>query len=488
MKKFFAGLFIGLSLLAIIVPSWILAESNNTGRFALIAISPGKIASLCVDVDGSSILNSLQTTGFEPKQDDSGFIFSLIGVNAPRSTDPASAQNFWGFWTGQDQLQFSTLGPAKVVGQADTRYVFNLGDGSMPTNVPNFTSVCPPSSLAPTLPSQPNQPSATPQTPAVPTQNTLDLGSSFTYLRNNYNQVAPNGQDWIALALGTNGQTSPTNTTSSSETLDLARNILAKASQGTDRQALISKLESNFSNNQFGEANQINNDMFAVLAVQSTDPSWLTSHSGVFQTLAASQRQDGSFGFSTTSDADVDLTAAALWSLKLAPQNENTAVNKAFGYLEKAKHSDGSFGFTVGATSNIPSTSWASIAYTAFGKDDSTTITYLKNARQADGTWFFGGQSDVLSTAYAVMALAQKPLPILMTNMPTNSPISSTPTSTPTSSGSINSRASQLVVQSTTPFETFSQTACSASASASATANGQNATASASATASCSTN
>lgn len=473
MKKYLLAL---LFLVGAISPILVIRAASTD--FALVAISPIGQKAVCVKQPQANILEALSTQGFQPKQDDTGFIYSLIGYDGPLSSESAAQSAFWGFWIGNN-FSFSNLGPAQVKPEAGQLYLFNFGDGSKPTVNISYEDVCKPEPT-PTPSTQSPIPSPT----TLPATNQSDLSASWQYLRAGYSAQAVGNQDWAALALGSHGQGIETSSSDSESVLSLSRNVLARAAQGLDRTTQVNKIKNSYSNNQFGDPALINDDIFAVLALQSTDVGWLKDRQSVFDTIISSQRSNGSFGFSKGGDGDVDMTAAAIWSLVYKQVGPTNAINKADAYLAGSQNSDGGFGFKPNTNSNVASTSWALLAERALGSSNPTAENYLLSNKQSGGYWLFSGEPSYLNTAYAVLALSGKKMPIvgIKSSNPPPLPVPApNPQSHTVPQKKVRQKATSDVIS-----ESFSNSiTCSASANASASATGGNASASASATAIC---
>ncbi len=347
--------------------------------------------------------------------------------------------------------------------------------------------------------------------PILGTRAQTPISEALAYLQNHYSEQGAGSRDWAAIGLGENNISVPVSAPDTSSLLGKERNVLARAAQGENRSSEVDAIKSTYQNNQFGDPYLINDDIFGVLAVASTDQSWLNSNQGVFTTIASSQRSDGSFGFSTNGNGDGDITAAAIWTLSLASSRPSTALTTAAAFLHNCQNTDGGFGVLPGQASSIATSSWAMIAQTTLGEDASAVRNYLFANQQSGGYWLQGSEPNYLNTAYAVMGLSGQKLPFV--NRPASgnppaagnqNPNTTAPTAKPATSPKVNSpspavqsptASSQLpapvakkpvrrqVIRTTATTQTF--ITCSASASASASASGDSATASASASTSC---
>jgi len=346
---------------------------------------------------------------------------------------------------------------------------------------------------------------ALPFLPALATA--TDLTDSINYLESHYSQQSAAARDWGAMALGSVGQKVTTPALDSTDVLDTARHVLGQAAQDNISPNLVTSIENSYSQDQFGDPDLINDDIFATLAVVANDPVWLKDHQAVFTTISDSQRANGSFGFSRIGDGDTDMTAAAIWALTSASSYPVDPINKAFTYLASSQNNDGGFGYQAGAASNVASSSWVMLAYTALGKDSHKIQNYLISQKQVGGYYLNGNQIDFLNTAYALMALSGQKMPIHFFVKPAVTPsLEPTKTSSPQQPSLKPSVSPKPSTNSQQPAATPSQKkvnsrpaakkqpsiiddtptiACSASASASASASGDNSSASASASASC---
>ncbi len=277
------------------------------------------------------------------------------------------------------------------------------------------------------------------------------------------------------MALGANGKSVNVSNTSSSAVTSIARVALAKQAQGQSIANETAKLKDTFDGQQFGDKNLVNDDIFAALAIAGSDKAWLSKHPRAFAFIADSQRANGSFGYAVSGSGDVDMTAAALWALRLSSGYQSTKT-AAKSYLLSAQNNDGGFGYQADQPSNVPSSAWATIGLRAVGSDVSKAVRYLNKTRQSDGSWKFGQTKSFLATSYAVLALSGKLLPI--SSVETGVSPSPTPTTEKTSDQNPSTTRSKKVY-----YRAVTIHGCTATASASASASAGNGYASASASA-----
>lgn len=494
-----------LLMLGLATASPYLSHADSVATFALVASDPDRAMARCVALPQASLLAALQANSFNPLQDSSGFIYSLIGYAGPQSSDPASQQAFWSLWQlNGSRYQFSQVGPTEIQPQAGMVYAFQFGNGQTPPPVLTYDQVCHPSTPTP-LPSTPKPTvSSIPVIAAAPTATTQpaaspDLTTALQYLRSHYATQSVDYQDWAAIALGLNGQAIAPPDVSPTDVLSLARHALALETQHRDARSVVTRLEDQYHDGQIGPTHLINAEIFSVLAIAGQDPSWLASHSQVFADIGRSQRSDGSFGFAATGASDADTTAAAIWALRLGGASSQATIAKAFDYLMRAQNSDGGLGYMPGQPSNIDTSAWTAIAFTSTGRSNAKLLSYITAGEQGDGAWRYDNRVSYLASAYAVMALARQPLPTAAVPQVTSTPASqSSPGTNSTISPMPPSEASQstvAIIKKPTPVSstglrahssaTAAAVACRASAVATAVATGGAASASAMASSGC---
>lgn len=233
---------------------------------------------------------------------------------------------------------------------------------------------------------------------------------------------------------------------------DLERTILAalagkKNPRSFGDKDLVSLLLTTSQNGQIGDPSLTNDDIFGILAllasgVPATDPVVASS----LTTLANSQRASGGFSWSTSGgNGDSNNTATAIQALQLAKSRGwtgNYNLDAAVNYLKSTQNTDGGFSYLPGQTSDAASTSWAINGIVATGqnpadwvKEGNTPYSYLLSLQANNGgiRWTTNETPDILTTAYAAIALAGKALPVaIVATEPSPSP-SPSPTPSPSS-------------------------------------------------------
>ncbi len=190
-----------------------------------------------------------------------------------------------------------------------------------------------------------------------------------------------------------------------------------------------------------GEEGWVNSHMWSILALSSVGydipnkekaREWMLNH----------QNEDGGFGWIEGTASDSDDTGVALQTLVLLGEDpaNSIAIKNALDYLKTCQEEDG--GFNCGddwmaADTNSASTSWGLQGLIASGEDitgekwtinGNNPVSYLLSLQNNDGS--FNWKKDVISspvtmTAYAILALAQKPFPVNIDHYSNNNPVAS---------------------------------------------------------------
>ncbi|MEA1961915.1 MAG: S-layer homology domain-containing protein [Bacillota bacterium] len=175
-----------------------------------------------------------------------------------------------------------------------------------------------------------------------------------------------------------------------------------------------------------GEEGFINSHMWSILALLS-DGEKIPQQQQSLQWLIECQNEDGGFGWYKDVDSDADDTAVAIQAMVLLGEEpaKSTAINDAFAYLKSCQQDEGGFstGWT-GTRSNANTDSWVLQALIAAGEDPegerwtvkgNDVISHLLSLQSSSGQflWMSDQSSAPLNTtAFAIMALAGKALPV----------------------------------------------------------------------------
>jgi hypothetical protein len=255
-----------------------------------------------------------------------------------------------------------------------------------------------------------------------------DLSSAVNYLQNQ------GGDAWVTQALVVAGATTPSveylKSVSGTQTNDYAKTILALAATGKNPNTFgnidyVAKLKTYYDGNQFGDANLLNDDLWAILALAAVGDKDTAEVASAKNYLIAKQNADGGWGYSLTSGSDTNDTAAAIMALIASGVSaSDAAITKALSYLQTTQNADGGWGWVAGSPSDSGSDAWVIAALNKLGqnaatwkKGDNNPVAHLWSLQDSDGGfwWVAPGSSDFNNkamTAYAVIALAGKSFPV----------------------------------------------------------------------------
>lgn len=140
--------------------------------------------------------------------------------------------------------------------------------------------------------------------------------------------------------------------------------------------------------------------------------------------LLAQQNIDGGFGWAVGGDSDPDSTGVAITALVILGETPGSSpIKRAIKYLNNQQEAHGGFSSSLNKA-NSASNAWAIQGLLAAGentregqwnKQGNNPYNYLKSLQNPQGyfEWMENRQaSPVLMTAYAIMALAEKPFPV----------------------------------------------------------------------------
>lgn len=198
---------------------------------------------------------------------------------------------------------------------------------------------------------------------------------------------------------------------------DLENRIIALSAAGEDTTNLHDELQTFHADNQIGNKQFLNDDMFGIIAIKAADDATLKSMAqDGLDYLIAHQNADDGFGFATAdffgnccSASEIDMTSAAIVAMdaaeKLQLTNPDLASSKAdaVDYLRIKQNPDGSFNAFGFASAD--STSWALIAFNVIGESVRSEALLARNwlisNQNLDGS--FG--SGTFTTPHAIIAL-----------------------------------------------------------------------------------
>lgn len=197
---------------------------------------------------------------------------------------------------------------------------------------------------------------------------------------------------------------------------DYEKRILAITAQGNDprtfgNEDFVAKLKTFYDGNQIGRSSLLNDDIFGLLALMSAGEIGTITYK-VSEFLQSKQNSDGGWGYSLTSGSDSNMTAMAVTALSKLSKSVSAGVS----YLLKCQNADGGFSYIPGQTSDGASTAWVIMGLRAAGQSiPVSAINFLNSLQTSNGSfkWMPGDSGGSgLVTAYAVIALAGKTLPV----------------------------------------------------------------------------
>ncbi len=250
---------------------------------------------------------------------------------------------------------------------------------------------------------------------------TFDVEKAFSFLVKNQKTNGSFGEDlytdWVAVAFGANKESNASlkelikTDSVSSDLMEYLRRSMALMSLGVNPQTgfkndLMQKILSEYTDEQFGDSDLYNDDIFAVLVLSNFGFQYEDERiKNSINFIIESQSGDGSWG-------GVDLTAAAAQALKNYSGNDkvDSSIEKAKNYLKSSKRNDGSW------NDNVYTTAWAMLGVTSFGEDygsfgnSGDPLEYFGKEQAEDGGLLAGESDDnrIWATAYAIAAASGK--------------------------------------------------------------------------------
>ncbi|MBX4191465.1 MAG: DUF4430 domain-containing protein [Candidatus Doudnabacteria bacterium] len=249
----------------------------------------------------------------------------------------------------------------------------------------------------------------------------------------NLNQAAgtlPSDEEWSIMAkasIGQNvGHTYLRSAISGGSATDYEKRILAITAIGENprtfgEENFIAKLETFFDGNQIGDPSLLNDDIFGILALSSAgNLGNITSHSRNY--ILSHQNSDGGWGFASGVGSDSNTTAMAISAL----EQTGSIPDSAFRYIDSTKDSSGGYGFVPGTPADGASTAWVITGLNETKRSVPNSATqFLDNLQTSNGSFKWkpsDNSGSTLVTAYAVIALSGKGIPINIVSPPTNPP------------------------------------------------------------------
>lgn len=190
---------------------------------------------------------------------------------------------------------------------------------------------------------------------------------------------------------------------------DYERHVLGLRALNLPADNFQQDILSTFDGTQFGSRFLINDDVFAILALDSLGCCNAQIQAAAAFVASAQNQDTGSINGS-------DMTAAAIRALRIVYPAEHTTIVKAQQFLKNQQQSDGRI---TGSVVDTDTTSWTLDALATldqlslsqwFTTSANTPLSYLLSSQNPNGS--FGSQNPVWSTAYAILALTHNWNPI----------------------------------------------------------------------------
>lgn len=164
-----------------------------------------------------------------------------------------------------------------------------------------------------------------------------------------------------------------------------------------------------FSEGQFGEPGQLNDDIWALLTLRKAGlPASDARLRQSAAALAANQTASGGFGWLQGENADSDTTGMALEALAAAEALPPAVATRALGFLADQTDIGGGVGIVREAGPNCDSTVWAIRGYVAAGEGiPQRAWQYLAGQRLPNGAYAFSfdGRPSIWCTAEVATVL-----------------------------------------------------------------------------------
>ncbi|HEX9721908.1 MAG TPA: DUF4430 domain-containing protein [Candidatus Paceibacterota bacterium] len=214
---------------------------------------------------------------------------------------------------------------------------------------------------------------------------------------------------------------------SGSTAIEYAKPIMAIAAAGEDpatyaQEDLVAKLKGFSDGTQMGSASQVNDDIWAILALRAAG---VASADSVIQNSKAfvlgNQNANGGWAWNVGGTSDTNDTAVAIMALlETGMSGSNTATQNAVAYLKSAQNQDGGFPYDpvseFGTESDGNSDAWVTMAFNKLGESTSSVVPHLLSLQDTDGGFWWmpppASFNNKGPTADAIIALSGKSYPV----------------------------------------------------------------------------
>lgn len=207
-----------------------------------------------------------------------------------------------------------------------------------------------------------------------------------------------------------------------------AKYILALAAVGENpttfgNENYLEKLKGYFQDNQFGDKNLLNDDVWVILALGSVGQENSSQVQTAKNFVLSQQNQDGGWGYALLANSDTNSTAATLMALlEAGVSSSSPEIQKGLSFLKNSQNSDGGFPYSTGGLSDSCSDAWVVSALYKLGQNP-TASDWLKNTEnpldhlltlqdEDGGFWWQAKGDNKFCSAYALLALLGKSYPV----------------------------------------------------------------------------
>jgi len=214
-----------------------------------------------------------------------------------------------------------------------------------------------------------------------------------------------------------------------------AKPIMALTAAGEDARAFpdedfVVKMKGFADDTQLGNASQVNDDIWGILALLSAGVSAddsVVQNSKSF--ILSNQNTDGGWAWNVGGTSDTNDTAVAIMALlEVGMTGSDSMIQNAVTYLKGAQNDDGGFPYdpesTFSTDSDANSDAWVIMAFNKLGEDIADVVVHLLSLQDEDGGfWWMAPPADFNNkapTADAVIALTGNSFPVTANSSPSD--------------------------------------------------------------------
>lgn len=186
----------------------------------------------------------------------------------------------------------------------------------------------------------------------------------------------------------------------------------------------IEQLKSYYQNDQFGDENLINDDIWTILTLGSVGQENLSMVQKAKDYILTHQNSDGGWSYDLSfSSSDTNDSAAAIMALLEAGVSAtSSAIQNALSYLKSVQNNDGGLPYLSASASDSCSDAWVISAIYKLGQDPTdsnwtkngkSALAHLKSLQDGDGGFWWQSEGDnKFCSAFSLIALLGKYYPV----------------------------------------------------------------------------